>query len=163
LDAAKALLDVALRDIRDIIAGRSPGCSTRDNIVSSIKRLVRELAETTGIEIELVEAFGSEKLTRPIETALYRILQESLNNAVRHSGSNRIRVAIAENPGTLRLEVRDWGKGFDRNAINGEHRGLHGIQQRAQLLGGTAAIDSKPGQGTLIEVELPLPKANQGL
>lgn len=159
LHMAIVLLDVALRDIRDIIAGRSPACRKKGAIISSIKQMVGELAEATGTKIELAEALRCEKLTPPLETAIYRILQECLNNAVRHSGSDRVHVAIAENHQTVRLEVRDWGKGFNCGTIHGEHRGLRGIQQRAQLLNGTVSIESKLGAGTQIKVELPLPKA----
>jgi hypothetical protein len=153
---AGALLDVALRDIRDIIAGRSPACSMQAGIISSIRRLVQELAGSSGIEIEFVESLGREKLSPLLETAVYRILQECLNNATRHSGGDRVRVEIVRNPETLRLEVRDWGCGFDPDAVAIEHRGLRGIRQRAEVLGGRASVKTKPGWGTLVVAELPL-------
>ena len=95
---AGALLDVALRDIRDIIAGRSPACITQSGIIPSIKRLVQELTAANGIEFEFVESLGRKKLSPPLETAVYRILQECLNNAIRHSGSDRVRVEIVGTP-----------------------------------------------------------------
>ena len=153
---AGALLDVALRDIRDIVAGRSPACFMQPGIIPAIKRLVQELAETSGIEFEFVESLGRKKMPPPLETALYRILQECLNNAVRHSGSGRVRVEIVGPPGTLRLEVRDWGGGFDPDAVTVEHRGLRGIRKRAELLGGRASFKTKEGGGTLVAVEFPL-------
>jgi signal transduction histidine kinase len=153
---AGALLDVALRDIRDIIAGRSPACSMQLGLIPSIQRLVQELAEASGIEIELVESLGRKKLPPQLETAVYRILQECLNNATRHSGSDRVRVEIVGNPKALSLEVRDWGGGFDPDAVAVERRGLRGIRDRAELLGGRASFETKPGWGTLVAVELPL-------
>jgi signal transduction histidine kinase len=156
LRMAGALLEVALGDIRDIIAGRSPGCSLGLGIIASVKRLVQELAEASGIEIEFFDSLGHEQLAPPLQTAVYRILQECLNNAIRHSGSDRVRVEIIGNPGTLRLEARDWGSGFDPDAVTIEHRGLWGIRQRAELLGGRASLKTKPGWGTLVSVELPL-------
>ncbi len=153
---AGALLDVALRDIRDIIVGRSPACFMQPGIIPSINRLVQELAEGSGIEFEFVENLGRKKLSPLLETAVCRILQECLNNAIRHSGSDRVRVEIARTPGALLLEVRDWGGGFVPDAVTMEHRGLRGIRERAELLGGRASINSKSGGGTIVTVEIPL-------
>jgi two-component system, LuxR family, response regulator FixJ len=153
---AGTLLDIALRDIREIIAGRSPACCTQPGIIPSIKRLVQELAETSGIKVEFVDSLGRKKLPLPLGTAVYRILQECLNNAIRHSGSDRVRVEIVGAPGALRLEVRDWGDGFDPDTVTVEHRGLRGIRERAELLGGRASFKTRPGGGTLVAVELPL-------
>ena len=153
---AEALLDVALRDIREIIGGRSPACCTQPGIIPSIKRLVQEVAETSGIKVEFVDSLGRKKLPLPLETAVYRILQECLNNAIRHSGSNRVRVELSETRGALRLEVRDWGGGFDPDTVAVEHRGLRGIRKCAELLGGRASFKTRPGGGTLVAVELPL-------
>ena len=83
-------------------------------------------------------------------------MQECLNNAIRHSGSDRVRVEIVETQGMLRLEVRDWGGGFDPGAVTVEHRGLRGIRDRAELLGGTASIETSAEGGTRVAVELPL-------
>jgi FixJ family two-component response regulator len=159
LCTARALLDVALRDIRDIIAGRSPACFTQPGIIPSIKRFVRELVGASGIEFEFVEGLGRKKLSPLLETTIYRILQECLTNAIRHSGSDRIRVEIIDTPGALRLEVRDWGGGFDPDSVTVEHRGLRGIRDRAELLGGRASIKTEPGWGTLVVAELPLKAA----
>jgi len=159
LRMVEQLLGVALRDIRDVIAGRSPACCTGPEFFDSVKRLVEELAGGSGIEIELVESLGRKKLVSRLETAVHRILQECLNNAIRHSGSDRVRVEIGESLEALRLEVRDWGNGFDLAAVAADQRGLQGIRQRAELLGGKASIQTRPGWGTLVAVELPLDAA----
>ena len=158
LQATKALLDIALRDLREVIAGRSPDYVRNGTLASSIKRLVDELAETAEIDIDLTVDLGGKILARTLETAVYRILQECLHNAIRHSGGKRIRVAIVAKRQSLRIEAHDWGKGFDCSAINSGHLGLRSIWQRAELVKGTVWIDSKPGEGTHIEVELPLPR-----
>ena len=156
LRMAGALLDVALRDIRDIIAGRSPACSMQLGIIPSVKRLVHDLAGTSGIEIDFVEASAMSKLSTQLETAVYRILQECLNNAIRHSGSDRVRVEMVETPGRC-----GW-----RCAIGGvaliPTRSPTGVEvyeasvSVAELLGGRASIETEPGWGTLVAVELPL-------
>jgi signal transduction histidine kinase len=156
LRMAGALLGVALRDIRDIIAGQSPACCTQPGIIPSIRYLLKEFAEASGIEFEFVGSLGRKKLSPPLETAVYRILQECLNNAIRHSGSDRVRVEIVGTSGALRLEVRDWGAGFDPDAVTVEHQGLRGIRERAESLGGRASFEARPGGGTLVAVQLPL-------
>ncbi len=158
LQVAKSLLDIALRDLREVIAGRSPDYVAEGTLVSSIERLVDELAETAGIDIDLTVDLGGTILTRPLETAVYCILQECLQNAIRHSGSKCVRVVIDAKRQTIRIDARDWGKGFDCRAINSGHLGLRSIWQRAELVKGAILIDSEPGEGTHIKVELPLPQ-----
>ena len=156
LRMAGALVAVALRDIRDIIAGRSPACTMQPGIIPFVKHLVQELARASGIKFEFIESIGRKKLSPLLETTVYRILQECLNNAIRHSGSDRVCVKIAGNSQALRLEVRDWGGGFDPDAVTIEQRGLQGIRDRTKLLGGRASIKTAPGWGTLVVAELPL-------
>jgi FixJ family two-component response regulator len=156
LHRAEALLEVALRDIRDIVAGQSPTCSRQAGVISSVRCLVEELAGAAGINIELAESLGRRKLPAPLETAVYRMLQECLHNAIRHSGSDRVRVEISAESETLRLEVRDWGRGLDPDAVTIQHRGLWSIRERAELLGGRVWLTTEPGWGTRVAIELPL-------
>ena len=156
LRVAENFVAVALRDVRDIIAGRPPACSLESGFVAGLRHLVEELASAGGIEIEFVERLQQQRFPPCLERAAFRILQEGLTNALRHSGSDRVRAEIAAGPGVLRLEVRDWGCGFDADAVTAEHRGLRGIRDRCALLGGKATIQTRPGWGTLVAVELPL-------
>jgi signal transduction histidine kinase len=87
---------------------------------------------------------------------VFRILQETLTNARRHSASERVLVELHEADNRLLVVVQDWGVGFDSQHVPEGHFGLKGVQERARLLGGMARIESTPGQGTRIEVELPL-------
>ena len=91
-----------------------------------------------------------------MENAIYRIAQEALTNACQHSKSERISVSLLQRGDHLRIEVRDWGVGFDPKAVPKNHFGLEGIRQRARLLGGKCSIRSKAGKGTSISVELPV-------
>jgi signal transduction histidine kinase len=83
-------------------------------------------------------------------------VQEGVTNARRHSGSERVRVALVQRGDQVRITVQDWGDGFDPEQARGRGFGLEGIQERARLLGGHASIESTPGEGTVITVELPL-------
>ena len=88
--------------------------------------------------------------------ALYRITQESLTNARRYSQSERLRVQLTKREDHVRIEVQDRGIGFDPETVEADCFGLEGIRERARLFGGRATIDSTPGKGTLVVVELPL-------
>jgi two-component system sensor histidine kinase UhpB len=93
-----------------------------------------------------------------VETAAYRIIQEALTNAARHASADQIAVRVAVEPGTLRIELRDNGQGFDSQAIlsEGNGGGLVGMRERAELLGGSLGILTGPGQGTRLDVCLPI-------
>jgi signal transduction histidine kinase len=92
-----------------------------------------------------------------LENAIYRIAQESLNNACQHSRSKKVLMTLVQDGDVIRLEVRDWGRGFDPAAVRQGMLGLEGIRERARLLDGTAVIDSQRRQGTTVRVTLPLP------
>jgi len=91
-----------------------------------------------------------------LESALFRIVQESLTNACRYSRSEKVRVEMSLSGDRVLIDVRDWGIGFDPAQVQEGHFGLRGIRERACLLGGAAAIESSPEQGTHVHVELPL-------
>ncbi len=91
-----------------------------------------------------------------MENAIYRIVQEGLTNACRHSKSQRVRVELMQRGDLLQIKVQDWGEGFDPARVDADRFGLEGIRQRARLLGGSASVESTPGQGTCLAVELPL-------
>jgi PAS domain S-box-containing protein len=96
------------------------------------------------------------ELPQEVSLCLFRVLQEALHNAARHSGANRIEVQLAENSGAVHLIVSDSGKGFDIEAARRSRGlGLTSMQERVRLVGGRIAIDSKSGAGTTIRVCVP--------
>jgi signal transduction histidine kinase len=93
-----------------------------------------------------------------VETALYRVAQEALANAARHADARFVRITLERDRESVRLTVTDDGCGFEVGRVleaNG-HLGLHGIRERAALVGGRAEIRSRPGQGTTVTVVAPL-------
>ena len=96
------------------------------------------------------------KLPQEISLCLFRVLQEALQNAARHSGVKRIEVQIQEESGEIHLIIRDLGKGFDiKAARQGRGLGLTSMQERVRLVSGTITIDSNPMHGTTIHVRVP--------
>jgi signal transduction histidine kinase len=91
-----------------------------------------------------------------LESAIFRIAQESLTNACRYSQSKKIEIELKQSDSSVQLRVQDWGAGFDPQHIRGQHFGLRGIRERARLLGGSAEIFSAPNAGTTVTVQLPL-------
>lgn len=98
------------------------------------------------------------RLAEDVELAVYRIAQEALTNAVRHADAKRIVLSVAAAKGLLRLEVRDDGRGFEPNGRSASALGLAGMQERATALGGRITIDSTPGGGTTVALEMDSPR-----
>ncbi len=111
------------------------------------------------VEVSLPDRLPS--LTGEQETALFRIVQESLNNVLKHAHARRVTLTVELPPGSLRLTVRDDGQGFNPDEVKhkmaeGIHLGLAGMRYRAGLLKGKVDISSKPGRGTAVIAEIPL-------
>jgi signal transduction histidine kinase len=156
VENASRLLQESLRETRRLISGLRPPALDEGGIVPAIESLVAERQRRDGPEIELVTSVRFDRLAAPLETAAFRIVQESLTNACRYSRSDKVRVTLAQDDEHLRLEIQDWGVGFDPSKVSEGHFGLKGIIERARLLGGSADIDAAPGKGVYLVVVLPL-------
>jgi signal transduction histidine kinase len=102
------------------------------------------------------------RLPPAYEIALFRVCQEAMNNVARHAAADSVLVQVNVEGEALRIVIEDDGKGFDPDAPPADdraHWGLLGIQERVQILGGRARVDSSPGSGTRVEIEVPLPRA----
>ena len=150
------MLTDAMAETRRLIGGLRPLVLDESGIVAAIDYLIAEHKQRGGPEIEFSHKIRFQRLAAPLESAVFRIVQESLTNACRYSQSEKVRVEVAQTDDHVWVEVQDWGVGFDPQRINGGHYGLQGIRERARLFGGSAAIDTAPGEGTRIRVELPL-------
>lgn len=156
LDRTVELLRRSLDDARQLMGGLRPATLEHSGLVAALEHLVYEARSRESIEIEYEHDVRFDRLPAPLETALYRIAQESLNNACRHSQSSKVRIGLTHKGERAHLEVQDWGVGFDPATSKPDCFGLVGIRERARLFGGQAVIDSVPGKGTRIAVELPL-------
>jgi len=109
-----------------------------------------------GPQIECRSDVQFRQLASILENALYRIAQEALTNACKHSKSQRVLVTMTQEGQEVRLEVQDWGVGFDPESVETGHFGLEGIRQRVRLLGGRLSIESMLGSGALVQVVVPI-------
>ena len=143
-------------ETRRLIARVRPPILDESGVVEAVAHLVNELRREKGPRIEFLNSVEFDRLEPTLENAIYRIAQEALTNACKHSQSKRIWVSLLQRDDRLRVEIRDWGVGFDPKAVPKGHFGLEGIRQRARLLGGKCSIRSMAGKGTRIRVELPV-------
>jgi PAS domain S-box-containing protein len=134
-----------------------PAALEQLGLAPALRANAKEVLRSTGIEVR-VEAEGpAPALTRQAALGLYRIAQEAIWNAARHSGSARATVAVRTDADELILEVSDKGKGFDFAGVRGARSlGLVSMEERARLIGAKLEIDSHPGQGTIVRVTLKL-------
>jgi signal transduction histidine kinase len=156
LTHASRHLREALDELRRLISGLRPPVIDEAGVVGALEYLVDLARSRDGIEVEFTHEGGSERLPQLVETTIFRIVQEALQNIARHAETSRARVRLEHLGDEIRLEIRDWGKGFDLKEKKRRRYGLRGIEERAGLLGGTAEFESHPGAGTAIRVSLPL-------
>lgn len=158
VDAALQALQATIAEGRRVMNGIRTPVLDRHGIVAAIEELVREKSATTSTAVEFVPPTRELGRLRPeVEIALYRMSQEGLANAVKHSRSPKVQITLERENRQVRLTVKDWGVGIDAKAPQRGVRGLQGIKERVRLLKGRFQLDSSPECGTRIEVELPLP------
>jgi signal transduction histidine kinase len=129
--------------------------------VGGIKSWCNEFSERQGIQVEVKTPEAKISLPPEVGLCLFRVLQEAVHNAVKHSGVKRIRVQIQERSNEVHLIVSDSGKGFGVEAAKqGRGLGLTSMQERVRLVNGTITIESKPMGGTAICVRVPFKSEN---
>jgi PAS domain S-box-containing protein len=125
-------------------------------MVAALKGFCEEFSKQHHVEVEFTGRDVPENLSRDISLSLFRVTQEALNNAVKYSGTGRFAVEVTGSAGEVRLEVRDWGEGFDvEEAKQNRGLGLVSMQERVNLVGGKFSIESNPGEGTIIKAVVP--------
>jgi PAS domain S-box-containing protein len=129
-------------------------------IATAAGSFCKELSSQRGVKIDYVHENVPVHLPDGVAISLFRVLQEALSNAAKHSGARNYRVALRRVGDELTLEVADDGLGFDvQAALKGHGLGLVSMQERLRLVNGEVQIDSKPGAGTTVRVRVPLPSA----
>ena len=155
VETSLKLIEKSIEEARHLVRGLRPPLVNGTGLVAALKCLVAELP-SDGPTVEFEANVHADRFSAVMENCVYRMVQEALNNAIRHSRSDRVAVCLTQVDDTIQLQICDWGIGFDVARVAANRYGLEGIRQRARLLGGWTKIESDPGKGTRIFVELPL-------
>jgi len=156
LEQVKRVLREQIREVRRSIFALRPIDLERYGFVESVRRYAHAFAEQAGFRAE-VSVVGEPELSQASELALFRVLQEALNNIAKHARARRVRVRLeAKEPKGARLVVEDDGVGFDPEKAPTEgHFGLAQMRERVQARGGRFWVESRPGEGTRVVAEVP--------
>jgi PAS domain S-box-containing protein len=155
--AMTALIDDTVHTVRRIATELRPGVLDAFGLVAATEWAVQDFATRSGVRANFVNhlavepALGGER-----DTHVFRVVQEALTNVARHSGAAAVAVELTEVPGEIVITVQDNGRGFD--PVPGWSKGslgLHGMRERARLLGGTLVLDSAHGRGTRVALHVP--------
>jgi signal transduction histidine kinase len=130
------------------------------DLAAALESGARMWTAGAGVEVGVDVAGARRDLPQELEQHLLRIAQEAVTNALKHSGARRIWIKLHMDARRLWLRIRDDGQGFEPEgafASVGGHFGLIGMRERAERVGGELRLASRPGEGTEVEVEVPLP------
>ena len=146
----------ALQDVRRLAVELRPAVLDDFGLVPALERLIESFAEQSEIRVDFHSALGDMRLPSEVESTLYRIVQESLTNIVKHADAHNISVSLSRRASTVAAVIEDDGAGFDQRAVSAESVGLIGMRERMALLDGRLEIESRPGAGTTVVAEVPL-------
>jgi signal transduction histidine kinase len=155
LEVVLGLLRNTIQEARQLIMGIRPPVLEERGLAEALRQLIAG-QPPGGPVIELAVSLPSPRLQPLLEATIYRVVQEALSNVRRHSRSERAEVRITQRGDRVEVEVRDWGVGFDPASVNTQRFGVKGMHGRALALHGRAEIQSAPGKGTRVLVDLPL-------
>jgi signal transduction histidine kinase len=145
-----------LHDVRRLAVELRPKALDDFGLVAALERLTDSFGEQTGIAIDFESALPDGRLSPDVETALYRIVQEALTNVVKHAKARHVSVLLTRRDGAVAALIEDDGTGFDPSAVGDSSFGLVGMRERIELLDGRLRVESRPGAGATLVVEVPL-------
>jgi len=160
---ARTLARESLAEARRSVWALRPLALGADDLGYAFLHLVKKLSESSGMPIGFTLRGVLRPLSEDLEHHLLRIGQEALTNTLKHAKATEIRVTLTCDAASVALSVEDQGDGFDVQSLRDRRGlGLRGMQERADSLGGKLTITSTPGQGTRVEVCVPLPHLEGG-
>jgi signal transduction histidine kinase len=155
LDHMKSLAERTVGTVRDIALLLRPSMLDDLGLVAALEWQGREVSRRSQMEVAVESANVSDALPDEYKICVYRLVQEALSNAVRHSRARNAKVRVDGRASGIAVEVSDDGQGFDPQRTRG--LGILGMEERVKRLGGQLTVKSAPGRGTVVRAELPLP------
>lgn len=154
VDSIKKLAEASVNIIRNMTLLLRPSMLDDFGLVPALEWQAREVSKRTGIRVQVAAADSAGELPDALKTCIYRVVQEALHNCARHAQARSVRVVVRQEQSRIVLSVEDDGRGFDARRVRG--LGLVGMEERVRHLGGAFHVNSTPGTGTKVDVELPL-------
>jgi signal transduction histidine kinase len=154
VEEAKQLNAKAMRALRDLAMGLRPSMLDDLGLGPALEWQGREFSRHTGVPAEVKVSGDLENLSEAQKTSIYRVVQEALTNCARHAKAKQVKVLLQAQDGRTVVEIRDDGAGFNPRTRSAG-LGLLGIGERVEALDGKLAINSQPGRGTMIRIEIP--------
>ena len=156
-NTAVGLLDQTIEELRRPVRSLQPTLLAAGGFPAAMAYLIEEIQTAAGPDMEFCQhAIDADQIPPEWKQATVRITQESLANACRHSKCKRLFLELTLDGDTLRIHARDWGVGFEPDRTAPGRFGLGRASRRLKLLEGTATIESEPGKGTYVAIEIPL-------
>jgi signal transduction histidine kinase len=156
VDKIKSVAETTVQTVRNIALLLRPSMLDDLGLIPALEWQGREVSRSE-MEVEVESSEVSEEIPDEYKICIYRIVQEALNNAARHSAAKNARVTVEQTANKILVCVSDDGRGFDPQRVRG--LGILGMEERVRRLGGTFTIDSKPGGSTTLKAEFPLPQS----
>jgi signal transduction histidine kinase len=149
----RGLAEKSVNMVRDLALLLRPSMLDDLGLAPALKWHGREVSKRTGLAVIVSADESVDQLPDEHKTCIYRLVQESVNNSVRHAGARTVRVEVKNESDHVQFTVQDDGVGFDPSQVRG--LGLIGMEERVRRLGGKLEVESQPGRGTVIAAELP--------
>ncbi len=149
------MVDDAVKEVRSVSHNMMPNALIRFGLAKAVREFIDKIAATGALKVDLQIIGLNDRLESTTETVLYRVMQETVSNIIKHAGASNISIQLIKDADSLTMMIEDNGKGFDTRKIS-EYGGigLKNIISRVEYLNGTVDFDSFPGRGTTVVVEL---------
>ena len=154
---ALSLVDDSVKEVRAVSHNMMPNTLIKLGLASAVREFITKLGNAPTLKAELEIVGLDARLDNQIETVLYRVIQEIINNIIKHANASQISMQLIRHDNELNIIIEDNGIGFDTNKLDSfEGIGLKGIQTRIEFLNGTVDFDSSLGRGTTVIIDVPL-------
>ena len=150
------LIDDSVKEVRSVSHSMMPNALLKSGLALAVREFLNRISHTDNLKIELDINGLNERLESTMETVLFRVLQELVNNIIKHSQATVVNIQIIRHNDELTLMIEDNGIGFDLNKVMEKGIGLKNIQSRIEYLNGNVNFDSRPEKGTTVSIEVPI-------
>jgi hypothetical protein len=155
LDKADDLLEQAYQKVRGIAHERSAGVPAQEGLLPAVKNFASKVSHNNRLKIDVIDHGMDKRLENSLELTLFRIIQELITNVIKHSGGKEASIQLTHHETSINVLVEDDGAGFEASAVPAG-MGLYAIRKRIDSLAGKLTIDSAPGKGTTVIIDIPL-------